>query len=77
LQLWVILFYNKQLAQDIQKIAEQTMHLWGLSKMTFDYETNAFLRFTASQQLALVQGTLEDRILKDEEDIDRYFNSSS
>lgn len=68
---------NDKLAQDIQKIAEQTMHLWGLSKMAFDYETNAFLRFTASQQLALVQGTLEDRILKDEEDIDRYFNSSS
>lgn len=64
---------DDELAKDIQKLAKKMMYLWGLSRMAFDYDMNASLRFMSSQQLALAHGVLNDKILKTENDIDKYF----
>lgn len=64
---------DDELAKDIQKRAKKMIFLWGLSRMAFDYEMNASLRFMSSQQLALVHGVSNDKILKTENDVDKYF----
>lgn len=65
---------DEELAREIKKLAEKIMLLWGLSKIAFDYELNASLRFAASQKLALAHGVSSNKILKTEKDIDDYFN---
>jgi len=64
---------DEQLAKDIKKIAKRMMFMWGLSRMAFNYDMNATLRFDASQKLAAAHGVANIKILKSEEDIDDYF----
>ncbi len=66
---------DEKLAKEIEKIARKMMFMWGLSRMAFNYEINATLRFEASQRLAVAHGVQRSQILKTEEEIDDYFIS--
>lgn len=66
---------DEELDKEIGKIARKMMFMWGLSRMAFNYEINASLRFEASQRLAVAHGVRTSQILKTEEEIDDYFIS--
>lgn len=64
---------DEKLGREIEKIVKQMMFMWGLSRMAFNYELNALLRFEASQRLAIAHEVPINKILRNEADIDEYF----
>ncbi len=64
---------DDKLAKDVEKLVKQMLFMWGLSRMAFNFEMNAALRFEASQKLASAHGVSQNKILKSDDDISRYF----
>lgn len=64
---------DKQLAKDIEKMVKKMTFMWGISRMAFNYENNVSLRFDASQKLAIAHEVPNNKILKNEKDVDDYF----
>lgn len=64
---------DAELAKEIEKIVRRMKFMWGLSRMAFNFELNASLRFDASQSLAVAHGLSKGDILQNEDDIDNYF----
>lgn len=64
---------DEKLAIEIEKLVKRMMFMWGLSRMAFDYNLNASLRFETSQRLAVAHGVCYNKILKSEKEVDDYF----
>ncbi len=64
---------DEQLAKEIMTIVKRMKFMWGLSRMAFNYNLNATLRFEASQKLAVAHGVPSNKILTCEDDVDEYF----
>lgn len=62
-----------RLAKDIEKIVNDLLFMWGLSRQAFNFKINYNLRLAASVKLAKAHGVQEDKILSNIKQIDNYF----
>lgn len=66
---------NEELKIEVEKIVNEYDKLGQISDMAFDFNRNAYFRFKASIELAEKSGVEEKKIIRSDEDLDKFILS--